>query len=127
MSNATSGNSSVRHIVLCAAVGLATLCSAPTGAAPEDPAINTCRSAFISQLTKDGSVAGEFRVTFLNQGYVATEAQYLTGGKSFDLLARESKTDRPVATVTCNVDAGGSVLAILEQNMRRGPALAARR
>jgi hypothetical protein len=126
MFDSTSRPHALRPTLHWAAVAVSVFFAALAGASPEETAQGGCRSAFVTSLSKDGAVAADFRISFLTEAYVATEAQYAAGEYSYDLLARSVRTGLPVATVTCVVDDAGSVVAILTQKTSQGPALAAR-
>ena len=126
MFNLTPSDRSRRPWARVLLTAAAAFCGAHAGAAPEDAAHVGCRAAFLSSLSKSGPAAAEMRVTFMTEGYAATDAQFAAGEYSYDLAARDAKTGLPVATATCVVNEAGVVTGILNKKTVRAPTVAAR-
>jgi hypothetical protein len=53
-----------------------------------------------------------FRIEFLNQGHVDTEAAYSAGEFTYDLRALEAASGREVAAASCTVKEDGQVVVM---------------
>jgi hypothetical protein len=102
---------SIRSTVIAAIVAVA-ICPALSRAASDDPSLTACAKDFAAGLDAHGiAPAGGYRITFLNRGYVETEAEYEAGISKYDLVAREMRSGVALASATCTVDEHGAVSA----------------
>jgi hypothetical protein len=81
------------------------------GAAPSPE----CAHALKANLDASGKQSEGYSVSLLNGGYAATDKQYESGGFSYDIAVRDSKTGAVVTTFKCSVDKDGAVV-----DLRRG-------
>jgi hypothetical protein len=101
---------SIRSTVIAAIVAVA-ICPALSSAS-DDPALTACAKDFAAGLAAHGMAStGVYRITFLNRGYVETEADYEAGISKYDLVAREMRSGVALASATCTVDEQGAVSA----------------
>ena len=100
------------RLIAIAAIAAAAISPALSRASSEDPALAACANEFAATLSAHGiHPVGGYRITFLNRGYVETEAEYEAGSSKYDLVAREIKSGVALASVACTVDEQGAVTA----------------
>jgi len=112
-----------------AAIAAAAISPALSRAASVDPAMTACAKEFAAGLSAHGMPsAGDYRITFLNRGYVETDADYEAGTFKYDLVARQTRSGVALASATCTVDERGTVTAASYVPLTvAAPALAASR
>jgi hypothetical protein len=116
----------IHTLTIAAIAAVPTLLPAVCGAADE-ASLNACAKVFAAGLSTHGTSAGTYRISFMNRGYVETEAQYEAGIYTYDIAARDSKSGAIMARAACTVDEVGTLTALTYVPLREfAPALAAR-
>ncbi len=96
-------------------------------ATPDKAALRACETVFVAGLAPREIPAAGYRVTFVNRGYVETEAQYDAGTYTYDVLALD-RNDVAFAAGKCVVDEQGALTALTYEPVSDAtPALAAAR
>jgi|GEM_PF-5346137 hypothetical protein len=116
----------IRTLTIAAIAAVPTLLPAVCGAADE-ASLNACAKVFAAGLATHGMPVENYRISFVNRGYVETAAEYDAGIYTYDVTARDPKSGAVMASATCNVDEGAAVTALTYRTFGVPvPALAAR-
>jgi hypothetical protein len=117
----------IRTLTIAAIAAVPTILPSVCAASSDEASLNACAKVFAAGLSTHGTPAETYRISFMNRGYVETEAQYEAGIYTYDIAARDSKSGAVIARAACTVDQVGAVTALSYVPLRESaPVLAAR-